>query len=111
MSQFHQPTSTYTAHCEGWWEHAHHGRQPMVDLTLQFSGEEIFGNGRDMVGLFTLRGTLNALGEVALVKQYLGWHSVQYLGCYDGEGVLAGEWRIFLDHGRWAIKIKSAGPK
>jgi hypothetical protein len=45
---------------------------------------------------------------VFLVKQYQGRHSVKYFGHYDGEGVLAGEWRIFLDRGNWAIKIKSA---
>lgn len=103
------PAGTYTAQCEGWWEQGHLGRQEMVDLTLQFRGEEINGNGRDMVGLFTLRGTLNAQGEVSLVKQYLGKHSVKYFGRYDGEGILSGEWRIFFDHGHWAIKIKTAG--
>jgi len=108
MSHFEQAGSTFTAQCEGWWEQAHYGRQPMVDLKLQFSGEEVYGNGRDIIGLFTLRGTLNAQGEVTLLKQYLGQHSVQYFGRYDGEGVLAGEWRIYTEHGRWAIKIKSA---
>jgi hypothetical protein len=102
------PAGTYTAQCEGWWEQNFHGRQPMLDLTLQFRGEEIHGSGRDIVGLFTIRGTLNAQGEVFLVKQYQGRHSVKYFGRYDGEGVLAGEWRIFFDHGRWAIKIKTA---
>jgi hypothetical protein len=107
MSQFSQSGDSYTAQCEGWWEQGWFGRQPMLDLTLEFRGEEVSGNGRDMVGLFTLRGTLNASGEVALVKQYLGKHSVNYVGRYDGEGVLAGEWRLFMSRGRWAIKINS----
>lgn len=103
-----QSAGTYTAQCDGWWEQPAYGRQPMVDLTLHFRGEEVQGSGWDMIGLFTLRGTLNAQGEVFLVKQYLGQHTVNYVGRYDGEGVMAGEWHIFLDHGRWAIKIKTS---
>lgn len=108
MGDSSNPVGTYTTQCDGWWEQSHLGRQEMVDLTLEFRDDEIHGNGRDTVGLFTLRGTLNAQGDVTLVKQYLGKHSVKYFGHYDGEGVLAGEWRIFSDTGKWAIKIKTS---
>jgi hypothetical protein len=57
-----------------------------------------------MIGLFTVTGTIED-GKVAIVKQYLGQHSVDYLGTYDGEGTMHGMWRIGWFAGKWTIKV------
>ena len=57
-----------------------------------------------MIGLFALTGTIEE-GKVAIVKQYLGQHSVDYLGTYDGEGIMHGMWRIGWFAGKWMIKV------
>ncbi|MDX1945892.1 MAG: hypothetical protein SFU86_10885, partial [Pirellulaceae bacterium] len=71
-------------------------------------GGRISGSGIDMVGPFTLAGTLGEGGQVAILKQYVGQHSVEYVGTYDGEGLLFGEWRIGPWTGHWAIRILRA---
>jgi hypothetical protein len=92
--------------CEGWWEQAWFGRQPMENLALAFDGRRIRGSGVDVVGRFTFDGLVDESGGVAMIKHYLGGHSVDYLGLYDGEGTLSGDWRIGPDHGRWLITIR-----
>jgi hypothetical protein len=94
--------------CSGWWQQPGLGRQAMHELRLSFDGGELRGSGHDVVGLFTLTGTLNERGAVALVKQYLGQHAVDYLGTYDGEGLLYGEWRIGHWHDKWLIRIQGS---
>jgi hypothetical protein len=87
--------------CVGWWQQELFGRQPMRDLVLQFDAGKITGSGMDLIGPFTLSGTLSEAGQVAMVKRYLGRHSVDYVGTYDGEGVMWGEWHIPPFHDRW----------
>ena len=95
--------------CEGWWEQRAFGRQEMSELQLQFHGESISGSGHDIVGVFTFLGSLDSRGRVTLVKRYLGQHFVEYLGTYDGEGILQGEWILpGLDRGNWLIWIKKS---
>jgi hypothetical protein len=94
--------------CEGWWDQKAIGRQPMHDLYLKFDSGTIAGGGADIIGLFTLHGTIDEQGRVAMRKQYLGQHSVDYYGTYDGEGLLWGEWNILGFKDRWMIKLKSA---
>ena len=77
----------------GFWDQLVYGRQAMRDLELQFSSGEVSGHGVDVVGPFRFRGTYDTAGTVALVKQYR-YHNVHYLGHYDGEGTIFGEWRI-----------------
>ena len=67
--------------CKDWWEQAGYGRQPMEQLRIEFDGGSIRGSGSDIIGLFTLTGTIED-GKVAILKQYLGQHSVDYLGTY-----------------------------
>ena len=93
--------------CVGWWEQVFFGRQPMENLPLSFDGRRIRGAGVDIVGPFTLEGLLDERGGVAMIKQYRG-HAVDYLGMYDGEGTMSGQWRIGADHGRWMITIRRA---
>jgi hypothetical protein len=91
-------------HCEGWWEQAGYGRQPMEQLRIEFDGGNILGSGTDIIGLFALTGTIED-GKVAIVKQYLAQHSVDYLGTHGGEGIMHGMWRIGVGGGKWKIKV------
>lgn len=94
--------------CEGWWEEVGYGRQPMHQLRLRISGGKITGSGTDIIGPFTFTGTIGEGGTVAMIKQYVGQHQVDYLGTYDGEGSMFGEWRIGPFKDRWAITFKRA---
>jgi len=78
----------------GYWEQPLFGRQPMTDFNLRFADGRVEGEGRDVVGRFTVHGTSDDQGAVVLVKQYLGKHRVLYRGRYDGEGVIHGLWSI-----------------
>jgi hypothetical protein len=93
--------------CDGWWEEVGWGRQPMLALRLQFDARSISGSGHDIVGLFTFAGMIDEQGRVAMVKHYLGQHTVEYLGNYDGEGLMWGHWRIGPLRDKWLIRIKS----
>jgi hypothetical protein len=102
-------TSIPHTHCEGWWEQQGFGRQTMQELTMQFASGRVSGSGHDVVGVFTFAGTISPQGHVAMVKQYLGQHTVDYVGTYDGEGLLQGEWDLgYFGRGRWLIWIKKA---
>jgi hypothetical protein len=74
----------------------------MSPLTLHFAAGVVRGDGRDVVGAFTFRGTYHTTtGEIRMVKQYFGKHSVLYIGRPDGEGSI---------HGTWSIAPFSSGP-
>jgi hypothetical protein len=92
--------------CEGWWEQEGFGRQPMQQLCLQFAAGAISGAGVDIIGPFTLEGTISNDARVLILKQYIGRHRVQYFGKYDGEGLLWGDWRIGLLTGPWLIRLR-----
>ena len=69
------------------------GRHP-TDLELAFAGGAVVGEGRDWVGEYTVRGTYDpADGRCEWTKQYLGKHSVSYLGYNEGNGIW-GVWEI-----------------
>ena len=65
------------------------------------------GSGYDIIGLFTFAGTISEQGYVVMVKRYVGQHTVDYIGQYDGEGLLWGEWHIGPLKDRWMIKFRS----
>jgi len=92
--------------CEGWWDEVIYGRQPMHQLRLRIANGQITGSGTDIVGPFTFTGTISARGGVAMIKQYIGQHQVEYIGAYDGEGTMFGEWRIGPFRDQWAITLK-----
>jgi len=50
--------------CEGWWEQGWCGRQPMLDLRLQFAQGEIRGSGVDIIGPFEFSGIISATVEL-----------------------------------------------
>lgn len=78
----------------------------MTELRLKFDSGYITGTGRDIIGPFTFHGTIDSQGHVAMIKQYIGQHSVDYVGIYDGEGLLYGDWHIGGSKDRWLIRIK-----
>ena len=90
--------------CQGWWEQSGFGRQPMNGLMLAFRGDQLAGQGSDIIGDFEITGTLRE-GNVSISKNYVGAHSVDYFGTYDGEGTLQGAWSIFGVGGRWLIRV------
>ena len=78
----------------------------MEPLTVAISGGVVRGQGRDLVAPFTLEGTIDARGAVAILKRYRNAHVVHYVGMYDGEGGLAGRWHLDGDEGRWQIVLR-----
>lgn len=76
----------------------------MEDLVISVDDGFISGRGRDIVGEFTLAGRLEQ-GQVAILKQYIQQHSVEYVGTYDGEGTMSGMWRIWAFSGKWLIRF------
>jgi hypothetical protein len=80
---------------QGYWEQTIWGRQTMDDLVLTFRAGQIEGSGRDIIGRFLFHGVVDpATGAVVMTKQYLGRHTVEYRGQYDGEGTIFGRWTI-----------------
>ena len=76
------------------------GRQWMT-LAMQFAQGEVSGEGRDLVGQFTLKGSYDlADGRCLLTKTYPGSHQVIYEGSNEGDGKwLWGLWRIGAESG------------
>jgi hypothetical protein len=86
----------------GFWEQTYYGRQEMDDFHLLFQARIITGYGADVIGRFTFDGEYDPhSGRVALVKQYIGRHRVDYAGQPDGEGSILGEWRIGTEYGEY----------
>lgn len=90
----------------GFWEQPGYGRQLMHELALRFAGGQIEGEGLDIVGPFHFRGRYDDSGNIALVKQYLDRHQVEYRGVYDGEGSIFGRWQIGDFNGAFALKCE-----
>lgn len=89
----------------GFWQQTGWGRQAMAEFRLRFDGAAVSGGGRDVVGVFTVKGRFDpANGTVAMRKTYVGAHVVEYVGGPDGEGCILGTWRIEHDG------LKSSGP-
>ncbi|WP_425614774.1 hypothetical protein NA78x_004653 [Anatilimnocola sp. NA78] len=97
--------STAALPCEGWWDEIGLGRQAMEELKLRIVAGKVTGSGWDVVGPFTFHGTISEAGTVAMIKQYIGQHQVQYLGNYDGEGSMFGSWRLGNLSDHWAIRF------
>ena len=91
--------------CVGWWEQRGLGRQPMLDLVLNFRGASFVGQGRDVIANFSLSGNVRQDGSVEILKQYRHRHSVLYVGNYDGEGTFNGRWDIGGHQGEWSIRL------
>jgi hypothetical protein len=87
------PSGPWTGFFQQSWKAP--GRFP-TDLALRFQGGELEGEGHDLVGPYTVRGTYDPDdGRCEWTKQYLGKHSVSYLGYNEGHGIW-GVWEIRL---------------
>jgi hypothetical protein len=97
---------------KGFWEQIVWGRQPMHDLLLSFNDGAIHGSGRDIIGPFTFQGVFDAAtGAVVMTKKYVGRHTVQYHGQYDGEGSIFGRWSIGAEwSGPFALALEREAP-
>ena len=91
--------------CEGWWEQDGFGRQAMLELQIEFDDGRLRGAGVDIIGPFTLHGSIDEDGAASILKRYVGQHDVVYLGQYDGEGVISGQWDIDGYRGEWMIRL------
>jgi len=96
----------------GYWEQVYWGRQPMNALVLRFGDGVVSGEGTDCIGPFTFQGRYDAAGHVAMMKKYIGRHSVNYEGTYDGEGTIFGRWSIGASwSGPFALSPVPARPR
>ena len=91
--------------CVGWWNQVGYGKQPMENLSFDFETRGIAGQGIDIVGPFTIQGVVKEDGDVTIHKQYVGQHSVTYIGYFDGEGSFQGTWHIGDSSGTWMMKV------
>lgn len=82
------------------------GRKYPQEMTLEFSDGLIRGDGRDVLGTFTIAGEYRAdAGAVRLgwIKTYDGAHSVQYLGTLGADGI-TGHWKLTLGSGEFGLQ-------
>jgi hypothetical protein len=107
-SSMPEASATDFTPCDGWWEQAFHGRQPMEGLHLTIDGRVVGGLGTDIIGPFTLHGLITEDGRVSIQKDYLERHSVRYEGQHDGEGRMWGVWALPGMNGRWMIALRRA---
>jgi hypothetical protein len=79
--------------------------------TLRIDEGVIEGEGNDCIGPFTFRGHYDAQGNVTMVKQYIGQHSLSYEGTYDGEGTIHGRWSFDPSWtGAFALRLEAIEP-
>jgi hypothetical protein len=79
----------------GFWiqKHPPLGRHP-TELFLTFADGLLHGEGRDIVGQYTVKGRYDlADGRCHWVKHYVGKHDVYYDGFNEGKGIW-GTWMI-----------------
>ena len=79
----------------GYYEYAHDGAKYRMKLGLTFaSSGTIEGEGIDDIAPFTINGFLDAAANQAYWKKsYIGMHSVEYYGLYDGR-LISGNWTL-----------------
>jgi len=100
----------------GFWEQHAVGRHPMREFELHFRTDgTLHGSGTDLVGPFTITGTWQpTTGAIAMVKQYLRKHRVEYAGLPDGEGSILGTWRLsvgtYADSGPFGLSPHHTRP-
>jgi hypothetical protein len=80
-----------------------------MELRLTFRRQVLEGEGRDLVGPFTVRGRYNLEdGCCYWTKRYQGKHDVFYRGFNEGKGIW-GVWEIGSDHLRGGFHIWPEG--
>jgi len=80
-------------------EQRHHMR---LHLTFTVEGS-LSGNGTDDVGPFLIKGVfIQPKQEASWTKSYIGRHSVEYRGLYDGRSI-CGDWALVMSRGGFWI--------
>lgn len=77
----------------GFYTYTGRSRRYLMDLVLEFNYGTITGEGADGIGLFVISGQYSTGGECSWLKQYVGRHSVDYLGFREAKGIW-GTWSI-----------------
>lgn len=101
-----QPKDMKDNKCTGWWEQWGK-REEMEALRIYLGEGKINGSGIDYVGTFTFSGVVSDENHVRMTKVYLGKHSVEYIGQYNGSNRLQGVWKLMGMQGPWEIVIHS----
>ena len=74
---------------------------------FQFNfGGGIFGSGSDQVGQFNINGSCAPNGEVNFKKQYVGKHTVDYKGKFNGTAI-DGNWSVSGLTGPFHIELET----
>lgn len=76
----------------GYW--VQDGNRGVMSLDIRIENNLISGQGSDEVGPFVLNGEYDSQGNVKIVKNYTGAHTVIYGGLYQND-TIKGEWRIY----------------
>lgn len=92
--------------CTGWWEQWGK-RTEMEALRISLGEGKINGSGIDYVGTFIFSGIISEENNVKMTKVYLGQHTVEYIGQYNGSNRLEGVWKLMGMQGPWEIVINS----
>jgi hypothetical protein len=82
------------------------GAQHRMDLALQFQGNRFSGEGRDIVGPFTISGETRD-GDAHAEKRY-SYYSVDYAGRFEGDGI-AGRWNLVAGSGKFRLWPRRQG--
>lgn len=94
----------------GYW--LQHGMKGWMKLMLEFRTGCVSGDGVDVVGQFTVRGSYCLkTGQVTIRKHYAGRYMVAYDGAAASDVHLRGQWNIraCLERGPWHIWPLPAG--
>ena len=93
----------------GFYTYAGGLRRYLMDLVLEFKNGVITGEGADGIGIFVISGDYStSTGECSWTKQYVGRHSVEYLGFRETKGIW-GTWNIGQYKGGFHIWPLSEG--
>src|SRR5215471_2877928 len=87
----------------GYYLYGYAGKRHRMQMQLSFTnGGRISGSGSDDIARFTIDGVFNAANSAASwTKAYIGMHSVEYRGVYDGRAI-CGDWTLsWMKGGFW----------
>jgi hypothetical protein len=87
----------------GYYLYGHAGPKHQMHLSLTFNGGSINGDGTDDIGPFLIRGAFDgSIREASWTKSYVGMHTVEYRGLYDGRSI-CGDWSLIVSSGGFWI--------
>jgi hypothetical protein len=88
----------------GYYLYGHSDEEHHMRLGLTFTPHgTISGDGIDDIAPFTIRGSFDGVtSSVNWTKSYVGMHSVEYSGLYDGRSI-CGNWTLLMASGGFWI--------